>query len=182
MSDASIQSIPYNIFKDIFDANEKLNSLYEQLSSNYDQKIMNKISILQDFLLKNNFYQLESEILKVADRLGISLIGLDKLLKDLSGGQKTKIILAKLLLQKPDVLLLDEPTNFIDKNHIDWLSEYLATYPNSFIVISHDFDFLDKSTNCILEIEFCTLKKYKGNFTHFLQQKNLILQQGLVVV
>lgn len=157
-------------FEKIFDAQNKLNDLYEQLDGS--DEIINKITKLQDFLESNDYYQIESKILKVANNLGITAIGIDKPLKNLSGGQKAKIILAKLLLEKPDVLLLDEPTNFLDKEHIKWLAEYLKAYKNSFIIISHDFDFLDKVTNCICDIEFCDAKKYKGNFTHFLEQKN----------
>lgn len=157
-------------FEKIFDAERKLNELYEKLST--DDKVIDKISKLQEFLENNGYYQIESQIMKVCDNLGITAIGIDKPLKNLSGGEQTKIILAKLLLEKPDVLLLDEPTNFLDKKHIKWLQEYLRAYKNAFIIISHDFDFLDKVTNCICDIEFCSLKKYKGNFTHFLEQKD----------
>ena len=158
-------------FEKIFAANDELNLLYDKLSSEHDNKIINRIAKLQEFLDRNGYYQIESEILKVADNLGITAIGIDKPLKNLSGGQQTKIILAKLLLEKPDILLLDEPTNFLDKEHIKWLAQYLNSYENAFIIISHDFDFLNQVTNCICEIEFCSLKKYKGNFAHFLEQK-----------
>ena len=160
-------------FRKLFDAQDKLNSLYMNLGNVSSNKIMNEISRLQDFLDRNDFYQTESKIMKVTDNLGINSIGMNKLLKDLSGGQRTKVILAKLLLEQPDVLLLDEPTNFLDKEHIKWLTEYLSAYKNSFIVISHDFNFLDRVTNCICEIEFCGLIKYKGSFNKFIEQKGL---------
>ena len=127
-----------NAFRKLFDAQDKLNSLYMNLGNVSSNKVMNEISRLQDFLDRNDFYQTESKIMKVTDNLGINAIGVNKLLKDLSGGQRTKVILAKLLLEQPDVLLLDEPTNFLDKEHIKWLIEYLSAYKISFIIISHD--------------------------------------------
>ena len=99
--------------------------------------------------------------------------GMENLLGDLSVGQRAKVILAKLLLENPDVLLLDEPTNFLDKEHIDWLSEYLKKFKGTFLLVSHDFDFVNKVTNCILDIEFQKITKYSGNFDKFLNVKQL---------
>lgn len=160
-------------FIKIFDTEQQLNNLYAQINIDTSKKILNRISALQIFLEDNDYYQIESTILKVADGLGINTIGMKKKLKELSADQRTKIILAKLLLEKPDLLLLDEPTNFLDKEHIQWLTEYLQAFKNSFVIISHDFNFLDKVTNCICDIEFCTFKKYKGRSSKFLEQKNL---------
>lgn len=98
-------------------------------------------------------------------------MGLDTVLKNLSGGQRAKVILAKLLLQNPEVIVLDEPTNFLDKEHIEWLSEYLITFSGAFIIVSHDFDFLEKVTTCICDIEFNKIKKYKGKYSSFIKQK-----------
>ena len=98
---------------------------------------------------------------------------MDSTLGNLSGGQRAKVILAKLLLEQPNVLLLDEPTNFLDKEHVEWLTEHLKGSEGTFIVISHDFDFLDKITTCICDMEFCTIKKYSGNFSKFLTLKGL---------
>ena len=91
----------------------------------------------------------------------------------MSGGQRAKVILAKLLLENPDVLLLDEPTNFLDKEHVEWLSDFLKNFKNNFMVISHDFEFLDKITNCILDIEFQKITKYTGNLSNFLKIKGI---------
>ncbi|MBR2578559.1 MAG: ABC-F family ATP-binding cassette domain-containing protein, partial [Clostridia bacterium] len=96
---------------------------------------------------------------------------MDTPIKNLSGGQRAKVILAKLLLENPDVLLLDEPTNFLDREHIEWLSEFLKSFKGTFMLISHDFAFLDKVTNCILDIEFQQVTKYSGNFSKFLEVK-----------
>lgn len=102
---------------------------------------------------------------------GITAMGLDTILANLSGGQRAKVILAKLLLQAPEVIVLDEPTNFLDKEHIEWLSEYLVTFEGAFIIVSHDFDFLEKVTTCICDIEFNKIKKYRGKYSSFLKQK-----------
>ena len=98
---------------------------------------------------------------------------METLLGNLSGGQRGKVILAKLLLENPDVLLLDEPTNFLDKEHVEWLSNYLKSFKGAFMLVSHDFDFLNKVTNCILDIEFHKVTKYNGNFEKFLKVKEL---------
>lgn len=101
-------------------------------------------------------------------------MGMDTVLKNLSGGQRAKVILGKLLLQEPEVLVLDEPTNFLDKEHVEWLSEYLQTFKGAFIIVSHDFDFLENITTCILDIEFNRIRKYKGKYSNFLNQKEML--------
>ncbi len=97
---------------------------------------------------------------------------MNRVVGELSGGQRAKVILAKLLLSNHDVLLLDEPTNFLDKEHVEWLSNYLNTFNGAFIVVSHDFDFLEKISTGILDIEFGMIKKYHGKYSEFLKQKS----------
>ena len=98
------------------------------------------------------------------------------MLKNLSGGQREKVILAKLLLEAPDILLLDEPTNFLDKEHVAWLTDYLKNFKGAFMLISHDFDFLEKVTSCILDIEFQKITKYNTGFNNFLKLKGLKIE------
>ncbi|PIB40832.1 hypothetical protein AOA57_27920, partial [Pseudomonas sp. 2588-5] len=90
----------------------------------------------------NDFYVIDAKIEETARGLGLDEIGLERDVQDLSGGQRTKVLLAKLLLEKPDILLLDEPTNYLDEQHIEWLKRYLQEYDNAFILISHDIPFL----------------------------------------
>ncbi len=151
---------------------EELNELYEKMTVDYDEKIMNRVSTLQNKLESSGFYSITENIDKIIIGLGINSIGKDKLLSQLSGGQQTKVVLAKLLLEQSDLLLLDEPTNFLDDNHIEWLVEYLNSYPNSFMVISHNLEFLKRITNCILDIEFKDIKKYHGNYIEYLKLKD----------
>lgn len=160
-------------FYDLYAVENELNKIYENMSENLDEKTSQLASDYQNFLLNRGFYEIESTILKVANGLGISAIGVESLLGNLSGGQRAKVILAKLLLENPDVLLLDEPTNFLDVEHVNWLTEYLKSFEGEFLVVSHDFDFLEKITNCILDIQFQKITKYNGNFSKFLEIKGL---------
>lgn len=160
-------------FNDLYQIEEELNSIYENMANNTDDKILEKASNYQSLLTSSGFYEIDSTILKISSGLGIIPLGTDTLLENLSGGQRAKVILAKLLLENPDVLLLDEPTNFLDKEHVDWLSEYLKSFKGTFMLVSHDFDFVNKVTNCILDIEFQKITKYSGNFDKFLNVKQL---------
>jgi ATPase subunit of ABC transporter with duplicated ATPase domains len=105
----------------------------------------------------------------VANGLGLGEIGLDKDVADLSGGQRTKVLLTKLLLQNPTILILDEPTNFLDVEHIQWLSKYLKDYENAFILVSHDTPFLNDVVNVIYHVENAVLTRYTGNYEQFMQ-------------
>ena len=161
-------------FSKLYKVEEELNKLYEEMAENYNENILNKVSKYQEELEEKNFYAIDSTIQKIASGLGITALGMENSLKNLSGGQRAKVILAKLLLQNPEVLVLDEPTNFLDKEHVEWLSEYLTTFKGAFIIVSHDFEFLEKVTTCICDIEFNKMKKYKGTYSSFLKQKELL--------
>ena len=160
-------------FAELYQTEAQLTKIYEEMANDCSEKAMNRASDLQSLLENCGFYELESRILKIADGLGITALGMDSILEQLSGGQRAKVILAKLLLEEPNVLLLDEPTNFLDKEHVEWLTDYLKAYEGTFLVISHDFDFLDKITTCVCDIEFSTIKKYSGNITKFINLKGL---------
>lgn len=122
--------------------------LYEKMSGgDADVKLLNQAAMYQEQLESSGFYRIDTRIQQVANGLGLLAIGLDRPIAEMSGGQRAKVILSKLLLEQPDVLLLDEPTNFLDKEHIAWLSEYLAGLENAFFIVSHDYAFLDKVAN-----------------------------------
>ncbi len=161
------------VFKYLYDIDSELQKIYSEMSENFTQEIFDKSTEYQNILENAGFYEIESTVLKVAGGLGLIPIGLDKPLNKLSGGQKEKVMLAKLLLEKPDMLLMDEPTNFLDKEHIEWLKGYLKGFKGAFIVISHDFDFLNEISNFIIDIEFEEIKKYPGNFSKFLKIKDI---------
>ena len=131
--------------------------------------LLKTLGELQEVLESSGFYSIDSLIGNVAGGLGLDALGLDTPIGHLSGGQRTKVRLARLLLTGPDVLLLDEPTNYLDKEHIEWLAGFLHGYSGSFILISHDTGFLNRVTNVIYHIEFTRMTRYPGNYEKFLQ-------------
>ncbi|MEF2965763.1 ABC-F family ATP-binding cassette domain-containing protein [Paenibacillus sp. M1] len=132
--------------------------------------LLAKYGELQDELEHSGFYRLDAKIAEVASGLGLTEIGLDRKVEQLSGGQRTKLLLGVLLLEEPQVLLLDEPTNHLDDAHIEWLTEYLKRYEQAFIVVSHDERFLNEITGAIYHLEHQRLKRYAGNYGAFLSQ------------
>ena len=117
----------------------------------------------------HDFYMIDAKVEEVARALGILDLGLDKDVTDLSGGQRTKVLMAKLLLEKPDILLLDEPTNYLDVEHIEWLKRYLNDYENAFILISHDVPFLNSVVNLIYHMDNKQLNRYVGDYDKFME-------------
>lgn len=160
-------------FKDLYELEYELNKIYKNMAEDFSEEIFNKASDIQNLLVNRGFYEIDSTILKAADGLGITAFGTESKLQNLSGGQRAKVILAKLLLENPDVMFLDEPTNFLDKEHVKWLADYLKSFSGAFIVISHDFEFLDNITSCILDIDLCGIKKYSCGLSKFLSLKEL---------
>ena len=128
---------------------------------------MEDLGTLQDLLTMHDFYMIDAKVDEVARALGLVELGLDRDVTELSGGQRTKVLLGKLLLEKPDILLLDEPTNYLDAEHIAWLTRYLQEYENAFILISHDIPFLNSVVNLIWHIEGQTLTRYVGDYDKF---------------
>lgn len=137
------------------------------------QGLLKRYSLIQDILEAQDFYLIDSKIEDVSSGLGILALGLDRDVAQLSGGQRTKLLLAKLLLTEPDILLLDEPTNYLDYEHIVWLKDYLINYKKSFILISHDTHFLNEVVNVIFHLEHKHLTRYVGNYQAFLEAYEL---------
>ena len=158
-------------YSDILEIENKLNSLEQKLSSSYSEQILNKYNDLQnEYIYKGgNTYKKEYEI--ALKKFGFTDIDKEKLLNEFSGGQLTKLSLIRLLLSKPDLLILDEPTNHLDINSIEWLENYLKNYKKSIILVSHDRMFLDNICNIIYDIEYGELKRYAGNYSSFVKQK-----------
>lgn len=133
------------------------------------EKLLEEVGVIQDALTNNDFYVIDSKVEEIARGLGLSDIGLERDVTDLSGGQRTKVLLAKLLLEKPEILLLDEPTNYLDEQHIEWLKRYLQEYENAFILISHDIPFLNSVINLIYHVENQELTRYVGDYHQFME-------------
>lgn len=158
-------------YSDILEIENKLNSLEQKLSNSYSEQVLNKYNDLQnEYIYKGgNTYKKEYEI--ALKKFGFTDIDKEKLLNEFSGGQLTKLSLIRLLLSKPDLLILDEPTNHLDINSIEWLENYLKNYKKSIILVSHDRMFLDNICNIIYDIEYGELKRYVGNYSSFVKQK-----------
>ena len=170
-----IRSYLREAFAGMYRAAERLGQLNNRIAAEKDQEVLadllTEAGECQNLLENGNFYAVDSEIEKVAAGLGITAFGLDTPVRRLSGGQRARVMLAKLLLESPDVLLLDEPTNFLDREHIDWLAKYLNGFKGSFILVSHDFAFLNRVVNCICDIEFMNVTRYNGSYDSFVQLK-----------
>ena len=156
-------------FDPLLKKEERMNEICDMLGDAGDDMdaLMEELGTIQDELTLHDFYTIDAKVEEVARALGLLELGLDRDVTDLSGGQRTKVLLAKLLLEKPDILLLDEPTNYLDEEHIGWLKRYLLDYENAFILISHDVPFMNEVVNIIYHMENQELNRYVGDYEHF---------------
>ncbi len=166
----TIRQVLRSAFDDLYAMEQQMLELYEKMggaSAEEMDKMMNAVGEIQTELEHADFYSLDSKIEEFANGLGLGGIGLDKDVSELSGGQRSKVLLAKLLLQNSKILLLDEPTNYLDAEHIEWLTKFLQNYEHAFILISHDIPFLNKVVNVVYHLENCELTRYSGNYDKF---------------
>ncbi|WP_010677818.1 ABC-F family ATP-binding cassette domain-containing protein [Bacillus timonensis] len=166
----TIRDVLNSAFKYLFDMEAEMNDLYGKMGDATPEeleKMLEDVGTIQDTLTNNDFYVIDAKVDEIARGLGLEDIGLERDVQDLSGGQRTKVLLAKLLLEKPDILLLDEPTNYLDEQHIIWLKRYLQEYENAFILISHDIPFLNSVINLIYHMENQELNRYVGDYDNF---------------
>ena len=131
--------------------------------------LMEEMGTIQDMLDSHDFYMIDAKVDEIARAFELTDLGLDRDVSELSGGQRTKVLLAKLLLEKPDILLLDEPTNYLDVQHIEWLKRYLQEYENAFILISHDIPFLNSVINIIYHMDNLKLERYVGDYDEYMK-------------
>lgn len=171
--DAAMKAFLESAFSPLYEMEEKMNQLYIKAADG-DIDALELAARYQEQLELHDFYLVDTRIEQVASGLGLLALGLERPIGQMSGGQRAKVILAKLLLEKPDVLLLDEPTNFLDKEHIAWLADYLSGLENAFMAVSHDFDFLNKIANRIFDIDNRKITKYFGSYSEFLRKKTLL--------
>ncbi len=167
----TIEGVLKSAFSWLFEMEEKINQMYESMADATPEEmteIMEEAGTLQDLLTNHDFYMIDAKVEQVARALGLTDLGLEHDVTDLSGGQRTKVLLAKLLLEKPEILLLDEPTNYLDAEHIEWLKRYLQEYENAFILISHDVPFMNDVVNIIYHMENQKLDRYVGDYDNFL--------------
>ncbi len=166
----TIQDVLRSAFSWLYEMEEKMTAIFEAMAEATPEEMedmMEESGTIQDMLANHDFYVIDAKVEEVARAFGILELGLDRDVTELSGGQRTKVLLAKLLLEKPDILLLDEPTNYLDENHIAWLRRYLQEYESAFILISHDMEFLNSVVNLIYHMENQELNRYVGDYEKF---------------
>ena len=166
----SIRDVLASAFDFLYEMETRMNEVYGLMGEASPEEmdaLMEESGTLQDLLDAHDFYMIDSKVEEVARALGLLDLGLDRDVTELSGGQRTKVLLAKLLLEKPDILLLDEPTNYLDVEHIEWLKRYLNEYENAFILISHDIPFLNSVINLIYHMDNGELNRYPGDYDKF---------------
>ncbi|MDO4326968.1 MAG: ABC-F family ATP-binding cassette domain-containing protein [bacterium] len=166
----TIRQVLKSAFAFLFEMEEQMNQICDRMGEASEEEMtemMEELGTIQDLLMAHDFYIIDAKVEEVGRALGLQEIGLEKNVTELSGGQRTKVLLGKLLLEKPDILLLDEPTNYLDVQHIEWLKRYLQEYENAFILISHDIPFVNSVVNLIYHMENQRLDRYVGNYDKF---------------
>ncbi len=178
----TIREVLREAFADMYRGEQEMLEMYERMSSCSEdemESLLEDVGEIQEMLDHGGFYILDSRIEEYANGLGLCEIGLDKDVGELSGGQRTKVLLTKLLLENPIILILDEPTNFLDENHIVWLTRLLQNYENAFILVSHDVAFLNSVINVVYHVDNATLTRYKGDYGNYLAMSELKKRQQL---
>lgn len=168
----SIRDVLREAFQHMYDLEAEMNMLYEKMCDCTEDEMnqyLEETGEIQSELESAGFYSLDSKIEEVANGLGLGDIGLDHDVSNLSGGQRSKVLLTKLILAQPTILILDEPTNFLDEAQIIWLQNYLNNYENAFLLVSHDIPFLNNVVNVIYHMEDGTLTRYTGNYDSYMQ-------------
>ena len=166
----TIRDVLKSAFSWLYEMEERMNTICDSMGDASEDELnqmMEELGVIQEMMDAHDFYILDSRIEEIGRALGLEEIGLERDVTELSGGQRTKVLLAKLLLEKPDILLLDEPTNYLDKEHIEWLKRYLQDYENAFILISHDIPFLNSVINVIYHMDNQELNRYTGDYDNF---------------
>ncbi len=179
----TIREVLREAFQHMFDLEQEMLQIYEKMADASESQLnamMEDVGEIQSELEHSGFYILDAKIEEVANGLGLGEIGLERDVSELSGGQRSKVLLTKLLLENPMILILDEPTNFLDENHIIWLKNFLKSYENSFIMVSHDIPFLNDVVNVVYHVENAELTRYTGNYDQFQQMYLLKKQQNQI--
>ena len=176
----TVREVFDDVFRDIKDLEKQLEEVQKQLESDHDEKLIEKYSRLEEEYKYLGGYSYQSEMMSVLNGFGFTMEDLDRNVSSFSGGEKTKIAFASLLLSKPDLLLLDEPTNHLDLSTIEWLENYLSKYKKAMVIVSHDRTFIDHTVNVVYELEYGGIRRYAGNYSSFVEQKknDLIRQEA----
>ena len=167
------------VYEPIIKLENKISKLEARLQLESNENIIKSYSKALEKYDFEGGYTYKKEYETAIKKFGFSKEDENKQITQFSGGQRTKIAFLKLLLSKPDILLLDEPTNHLDITAIEWLEKYLKNYPKSVVIVSHDRMFIDRIVNKVYEIEYASIKEYKGNYTDFEKQKRIDYEKQL---
>ncbi len=170
-SEDAILTVAMEAFKDAVDTQRQIEKVLHQLEAEYSDALVDKLTKLQEKFEHLDGYTMQAKAEEVLEGIGFSTTDLHRPLKEFSGGWRMRVILAKLLLEKPSLLMLDEPTNHLDLPSIEWVENYLRDYPGAVIVVSHDRRFIDAVAKKTIEVTQQQLVTYEGNYTFFLEQK-----------
>ncbi|MCQ2416576.1 MAG: ATP-binding cassette domain-containing protein [Oscillospiraceae bacterium] len=176
----SIRDVLREAFQKLADLENEMIGLYDRMSDCSEEQmaeLMEEVGEIQSILDYSGYYTIDARISEYANGLGLNEIGLDRDVSELSGGQRAKVLLAKVLLENPMILILDEPTNFLDENHIAWLTEFLKNYENAFILVSHDVPFMNSVINVVYHVENAVMTRYTGDYDNFLRMYELKKRQ-----
>lgn len=177
----TIRDVLKEAFSHMFELEEQIYKNYELMGDADEvkmQELLDEIGEMQSTLEQSGFYMIDAKIEEVSNGLGLQSIGLDKDVSELSGGERAKVLLTKVLLQNPGILILDEPTNYLDENHINWLRNYLNNFENAFILVSHDTAFLNSVINVVYHIDNGVLTRYSGNYDQFISAYEMKKRQA----
>ncbi len=176
----TIRDVLREAFDNLSALEAEMLSLYDKMSDCSEEEmneLMEEVGEIQGILDYSGYYTIDAKISEYANGLGLNEIGLDRDVAELSGGQRAKVLLAKVLLENPMILILDEPTNFLDENHIKWLTNFLQNYENAFILVSHDVSFLNNVINVVYHVEGAVMNRYTGDYDNFVRMYELKKKQ-----
>lgn len=176
----TIRDVLHDAFAHLAELEQEMLQLYDKMADCTEEEMneaMEEVGEIQSILEYSGYYTIDAKISEYANGLGLGEIGLDRDVTELSGGQRAKVLLAKVLLENPMILILDEPTNFLDENHIAWLKNFLQNYENAFILVSHDIPFLNDVVNVIYHVENAVLTRYTGDYENFQRMYELKKRQ-----
>lgn len=177
---STVRDVLRGAFGHMFELEKEMLDIYEKMASvdtSEMDKMLEDVGDIQVMLEQSGFYSIDTKINEVANGLGLGEIGLDKMVNELSGGQRSKVLLTKLILENPMILILDEPTNFLDEEHIRWLTNFLINHENALVLVSHDTAFMNHVVNVIYHIEDGNMHRYTGTYEQFLEAHALKKRQ-----
>src|SRR5690349_9847576 len=172
-TDDAIVTVAMEAFKDAVDTQRQIEKILHKLETEYSDDLVDKLTKLQEKFEQLDGYTMQSKAEEVLEGIGFATKDLHRPLREFSGGWRMRVMLAKLLLEKPSLLMLDEPTNHLDLPSIEWVENYLRNYEGAVIIVSHDRTFLDNCTTKTVDVTQQQLITYEGNYTFYLEEKEL---------